>query len=619
MRMKVVVLCLTLVFTAPRMLRASFASVDVIAPAAGQVEGSGGQMFATTLSVTNPSTSGSVGIRIELLRAGVNDPNPPGFNDTIPAGGSRDYVNVAQTLFGLPSTERAAVRVFAPIPVLVSTKLQASIAGEPVLGTAGFIYAAVPRSFAIGGGETATLRELQLRENIGYHVLAAETTGAPATIRVRVKHASGSVAGEALISLQGFEQRLISAQSIVGPLVLPDGSIEVTVEQGTGRVLVAGSLVTNQVQPLSGFDLSTNSGGGLTGVFSGAGLTGGGTTGNVTLSVADNGITAPMLAPAAVTGAKIANGAVVRDINGKTDSVTIEQGTNITIVNQANGLKISATNLAGDVTGPHAATVVTRVGGVFAGTIANTVSTVNEATSANVPKAIVRRDSDGSADAEILRAGNGAADVPSFSFISDPRSGLFLREPGAMVLTVNGAQRLLLGSAGIQVVGNLVFGGSNVYVGNNGGAPTENQTTRIGQTQTRAFVAGVRGVTTGVPNAIPVVVDSNGQLGTISSSGRYKFDVRDMDDTSPLLRLRPVTFRYNTYGPDSPLQYGLIAEEVAKVAPELVVFNGAGEPETVMYQFLTPMLLNEVQKQQRTIDDLQSRLDRLEALIARMR
>jgi hypothetical protein len=618
MRMKVVVLGLILVFTAPRMLRASFASVDVIVPAAGQVEGSGGQMFATTLSVTNPSTSTSIGIRIELLRAGVNDPNPPGFNDTIAAGASRDYVNVAQSLFGLPSTERAAVRVFAPLPALVSTKLQASIAGEPVLSTGGFLYAAVPRTFAIGGGETATLRELQLQQNIGYHVLASETTGAPATIRVRVKNASSSVAGETLVSLLGFEQRLISAQSIVGPLTVSDGSIEVTVEQGTGRVLVAGSLVTNQVQPVSGFDIAANAAG-LTGVFSGAGLVGGGTSGNVTLSVADGGITAPMLAPAAVTGTKIANGAVVRDINGKTDSVTIQQGTNITILNQANGLKISASDLAGDVTGPHVATVVKRVGGVLAGAVANTVFTVNDATNTNAPKTIMRRDSDGSADAEILRAGNGAADVPSFSFINDPRSGLYLREPGAMVLTVNGTERLVLGSTGTLMTGNLLFGGSNIYVGNNGGAPTETQTTRIGQSQTRAFVAGIRGVTTGVPNGIPVVVDSNGQLGTISSSGRYKFDIHDMDDTSALLRLRPVTFRYNAYGPDSPLQYGLIAEEVAKVAPDLVVFNAAGEPETVMYPFLTPMLLNEVQKQRRTIDDLQSRLERLEAILARRR
>src|SRR5207245_11459298 len=121
------------------------------------------------------------------------------------------------------------------------------------------------------------------------------------------------------------------------------------------------------------------------------------------------------------------------------------------------------------------------------------------------------------------------------------------------------------------------------------------------------------GVTTTNADAVAVLIDSAGQLGTVSSSRRYKFDINDMAGaTDGLMRLRPVTFRYLAHGDNAPLQYGLIAEEVAEVYPELVAPNKDGEVETVMYQFLAPMLLNEVQKQHRQIEDQQKVIDALE-------
>ena len=82
--------------------------------------------------------------------------------------------------------------------------------------------------------------------------------------------------------------------------------------------------------------------------------------------------------------------------------------------------------------------------------------------------------------------------------------------------------------------------------------------------------------------------------------------------TDGLMRPRPVTFRYLAHGDNAPLQYGLIAEEVDEVYPELVARNKDGEVETVMYQFLAPMLLNEVQQQHRQIDEQQRTIDALE-------
>ncbi len=142
-------------------------------------------------------------------------------------------------------------------------------------------------------------------------------------------------------------------------------------------------------------------------------------------------------------------------------------------------------------------------------------------------------------------------------------------------------------------------------------------------------------MTTGVNNAVPVVIDSNGNLGTISSSRRYKEDIADMGDVSDKIQaLRPVKFRYKKpfANGEKPVQFGLIAEEVAETFPELAVLNKDGQPETVKYQDLTPLLLNEVQKQhkreqaqeqkaatqEKTMADQQKRIADLEARLAKL-
>jgi hypothetical protein len=157
---------------------------------------------------------------------------------------------------------------------------------------------------------------------------------------------------------------------------------------------------------------------------------------------------------------------------------------------------------------------------------------------------------------------------------------------------------------GYSAGSNLTTGGGNIMIGNVGVA-AEAATIRIGSAQTRAFIAGIRGITTGASDAVAVLIDSNGQLGTVSSSRRVKDNIADMDASSnALMKLRPVTFNYKADKNASrrALQYGLIAEEVADVYPELVAHSADGQVETVMYQYLPSMLLNEYQKQQRTID-----------------
>ena len=154
---------------------------------------------------------------------------------------------------------------------------------------------------------------------------------------------------------------------------------------------------------------------------------------------------------------------------------------------------------------------------------------------------------------------------------------------------------------------NLTNGGGNIDIGNEGLA-TEAATIRIGDpnNQSYTYIAGIRDANLAPAfSPVPVLIDFAGKLGTISSSRRYKDDIAGMDvASSALMQLRPVTFHYKADRNPSgrTLQYGLIAEEVNEVYPGLVAHSADGQIETVMYQFLPPMLLNEVQKQQRTID-----------------
>jgi len=152
---------------------------------------------------------------------------------------------------------------------------------------------------------------------------------------------------------------------------------------------------------------------------------------------------------------------------------------------------------------------------------------------------------------------------------------------------------------------NVTNTSNNIEIGNLGSA-TDSGVIRIGTagTQTSAFIAGIWGATTQSSGAVPVLVDSNGNLGVMSSSRRYKEDIQDMADASSgWLHLRPVTFRYKKPYSDGsqPIQYGLIAEEVAEVYPDLVAHSADGQIETVKYQVLDSMLLNELQKQSATI------------------
>jgi uncharacterized coiled-coil protein SlyX len=175
----------------------------------------------------------------------------------------------------------------------------------------------------------------------------------------------------------------------------------------------------------------------------------------------------------------------------------------------------------------------------------------------------------------------------------------------------------------------LITGDVNVYIGN-GGVNGDDHVIRIGSPQSRTFIAGIRGVTTGNMDAVAVVIDSAGQLGTVSSSRRFKKEIKSMDQTSEaILSLKPVTFQYKS-DTKGTAQFGLIAEQVAEVKPDLVVRDAAVEIYTVRYEAVNAMLLNEFLKEHKKVEeqattiaqqrrDFQASITKLEATVAQQK
>jgi hypothetical protein len=187
--------------------------------------------------------------------------------------------------------------------------------------------------------------------------------------------------------------------------------------------------------------------------------------------------------------------------------------------------------------------------------------------------------------------GIAGATVDGRAVFIDPATGrLGLSDPATVKIGTSNTQAIEIGGEATQTID----------IGTSPSGVT--QTIRIGTSYTQQmFAPGIR--SSGVTGGQTVSIDANGQLGINSSSRRYKYDIAVMADVSDMLsKLRPVSFRYKKAESDGshPLDYGLIAEEVADVFPDLAVFK-AGQPETVKYHLLPSFLLAGYQAQQKTI------------------
>jgi hypothetical protein len=130
--------------------------------------------------------------------------------------------------------------------------------------------------------------------------------------------------------------------------------------------------------------------------------------------------------------------------------------------------------------------------------------------------------------------------------------------------------------------------------------------------QNATFIGGILG--TAVPSGVGVVIGTNGQLGTVVSSARFKEAIKPMDKASEaILSLKPVTFRYKRkLDPEGIPQFGLVAEQVEKIDPDLVARDSQGKVLTVRYEAVNAMLLNEFLKEHRKVEELEAAIAQLQ-------
>ena len=217
---------------------------------------------------------------------------------------------------------------------------------------------------------------------------------------------------------------------------------------------------------------------------------------------------------------------------------------------------------------------------------------------------------------------------------------------GALALSANtsGSSNIAIGDSALvnkgsgsfnTVIGNnagpdLTDGSNNIYIGETAGSGviSESSTIRIGNPAfiSTCYIAGISGQTTS--GGAAVFIDDSGKLGTLTSSARFKDEIRPMKRASEsIFALKPVTFRYKKgIDPQGIPQFGLVAEDVEQVNPALVARDTQGKPYTVRYEAVNAMLLNEFLKEHRKVDEQDGKMakqggkiEELEAILAQQR
>jgi hypothetical protein len=350
-------------------VEAGFPSTEAFLPAVGRVTGQGGAQFYTTVWATNLTASPQT-LTFQFLKQGQANPNPAKFTDSLAAGETKVYENVVESKLGLASAIGAA-RVTSTGEIFVSERIYDQAPGADLGDTEGLFFAGVPKSFSISAGQSASIQGIDQggSENFRYNFALIETGGGSPLVDVQVFDGSGTMLGQKSYPLGPYEQLQPNVADVVPGIATTNARITATVTGGSGSVLLAGAQLANESQDSSGFEMTfrddlLGNGGGGSGVASLNGLTGAlkltpGSGISITpsgsaISIAYTGgggsgltsVTHDTSLTGAGTGSSplaIANGQVVRSMNGLHDAVTLAAGSNVTLTPSGSTLTISAT------------------------------------------------------------------------------------------------------------------------------------------------------------------------------------------------------------------------------------------------------------------------------------